>query len=354
MAVKELSLQPPNTTKSPYTASSGKGSSKVSLSSKSSASVPHSEGQYWRFSTANSRAKDRGGVSGEKVCFEFMMKGSCSRGDSCNFKHERSTEKVIAKGACFDFLTKGKCSRGSDCKFRHTMDEDKTSSTETGIRSSAPCWFCLSSPNVDVDLVIEVGDHCYCAMAKGGLVDGHVLLIPIDHFSSMLSLSQPALRELNNYKDKLRKFYNNQQKTIAVFERCVQFRGGSHAHLQVVPIPFSKASQVRSYFVSAAKELGFTLQKIPSSEENFCTENALKHHIEGEKNYFFVELPEGMVLVHVLESGEDIPVQFGREVLAKLLGVPERGDWRACKLSKDDERTLSDKFRREFSVFQER
>lgn len=44
------------------------------------------------------------------------------------------------------------------------------------------------------------------------------------------------------------------------------------------------------------------------------TQEALQNHLKGDKNYFFVELPEGTVMVHVLDSGESIPIQFGREV----------------------------------------
>lgn len=231
----ELSQRPPNTTKSPYMASQSREASKVHTA-KFSAPLHDTEGQYWRYATPHNKGQRTGAGGNEKVCFEFMLKGSCSRGDACNFKHERSTEKPLPKGACFDFVTKGKCSRGSECKFRHSLDEDKANTDEPRTRSSAPCWFCLASPNVDADLVIDVGDYCYCAMAKGSLVDGHVLLLPIEHVSSTLSLPESALEELERYKRALRKLYKSQGKTTVFFERCLQFKGGAHAHLQVLAL----------------------------------------------------------------------------------------------------------------------
>ncbi|MCO5571469.1 hypothetical protein L7F22_025209 [Adiantum nelumboides] len=345
MAVDELVQQPLNTTKFPYAAHSSKNTSKVLSNSRPLDPLPDADGQSWRYAAPNNRTQRTGLGGGDKVCFEFMLKGSCSRGGTCNFKHERSTEKPVLKGACFDFVTHGKCSRGSDCKFSHSLDEPKAT------HSSTPCWFCLASPNVDTDIVVDIGDHCYCAMAKGGLVDGHVLLLPIEHSSSMLFSSKSVSEELNKYKRTLQKLYKSQGKTCAMFERCVQFKGGTHAHLQVVPIPLSKSSQVRSGFVQAAKELGFSFHVIPpEDEDDLDTQEAVKSHVKEEKNYFLVELPEGTILVHVLDSGESIPIQFGREVCAKILGVPERSDWRACKLSKDEERTMAERFKEDFST----
>lgn len=374
----DLVHRPPNTTKSPYTVPKSKDVSKALTSPKLSAPAHDSEGQYWRFSAPQNKRQKTGDGGTEKVCFEFMFKGSCSRGDSCNFKHDTSNDKLLSKGACFDFVTKGKCERGSECKFRHSLDEDKASTDAAGgvcfdfqkkgkcdhgdrcrfahsvndsrNQSSAPCWFCLASPNVDTHLVISVGDHCYCAMAKGGLVDGHVLILPIEHFPSIISLHENAVAEVHRYKGALQRLYKSQGKTMVVFERYLQLKAGTHAHLQIIPIPLTKASQVRSGFVSAAKELGFTFHAI-CPQANLGTQEALQNHLQGGRNYFFVELPEGTVLAHVLDSGESIPMQFGREVCAKLLGIPERGDWRVCKLSKDEEKAAAEKFKDDFGTF---
>ena len=118
----ELAHRPPNTTKSPYIASRRKD---VESNLKSSASSHDSEGQYWRYSAPQVKRQKSSDGPTDKVCFEFAFKGSCSRGDSCNFEHDSSSEK-LPKGACFDFVTKGKCERGSECKFRHSSGEEKS------------------------------------------------------------------------------------------------------------------------------------------------------------------------------------------------------------------------------------
>lgn len=49
---------------------------------------------------------------------------------------------------------------------------------------AGPCWFCLASPEVEKHLVVSVGTYAYLALAKGGLVSEHLLILPITHFQS--------------------------------------------------------------------------------------------------------------------------------------------------------------------------
>lgn len=55
------------------------------------------------------------------------------------------------------------------------------------------CWFCLSSPDVKVHLLMAISDHSYVALARGGVVDMHVLIIPIDCVPNRLHLSAGML-----------------------------------------------------------------------------------------------------------------------------------------------------------------
>lgn len=108
----------------------------------------------------------------------------------------------------------------------------------THVRSKE-CWFCLSSPNVESHLIISVGGNLYCALAKGPLVDDHVLLIPVEHSPSTLSLPPDCQRDLNRYQSSLRKYCKTQRKELIFFELIS--KRGTHANLQV---------RVNSLFIS--------------------------------------------------------------------------------------------------------
>jgi len=183
------------------------------------------------------------------------------------------------------------------------------------------------------------------------LVDSHILILPIEHHPSTISLPADAESELQRYKDALQKCFKTQGKATVFFERYLQLRAGTHAHLQAVPVPLQKASSVRSAFVSAAKEVGFEFDIICPSDTDPQARQALKEVVGGGANFFFVELPEGTILAHRLAPGEKLPMQFGREVMASVLGTPERGDWKACKLDIEEETSMADRFKEQFQSF---
>jgi diadenosine tetraphosphate (Ap4A) HIT family hydrolase len=116
----------------------------------------------------------------------------------------------------------------SSRRFSHNLDEPVPPRQPTG-----PCWFCLSSPDVATHLVVSVGEQCYCALAKGPIMQGHVLLLPVEHYPSTVSLPGDTLIEMQKYKQALRTTYESQGNTIIAFERYIQLRAGTHAHLQV-------------------------------------------------------------------------------------------------------------------------
>lgn len=120
MRPSDLAAKPTNTTSSPYI--KGKSTAQkrdVGQMDKASAD----DGQYWRYDTSQGK-RQRPNNGGERVCFEFVKQGSCSRGETCKFKHDLGNGKPIPKGACFDFVTKGQCDKGADCRYKHSLEDN--------------------------------------------------------------------------------------------------------------------------------------------------------------------------------------------------------------------------------------
>jgi len=46
-----------------------------------------------------------------------------------------------------------------------------------------------------------------------------------------------------------------------------------------------------------------------------------------------------------------VPIQFGREVLAALLGTPERAHWKACEQGAEEEAASCGAFKEAFAAF---
>ncbi|CAI7883921.1 unnamed protein product [Closterium sp. NIES-54] len=414
----------------------------------------------------------------------------------------------LPKGVCFDFVRRGSCTRGDTCRFAHSLP-----STSPGLLGTpppltpaslaallaphagpppggatggaaaggvvppapAPCWFCLASPKVETHLVVSVGEHCYVALPKGPLVPGHVLILPIEHFPSVISLPSDALAEMWRYMGALRRCFEAQGQTVVAFERFLQLRAATHAHvnvsgsvlddikqiscsLHVMPPP-GKGGQgapclllmwLRPSPASNAPSNPFLPTPLPtahsSSPAAHCSllfprcplltplpplptahsSSPAAHrtcmaggahppgqgrpaHGRGEEaeprgpvphsgaarwvvnsllprtsspllspslpplssrpegqhmtsidevkkqsrggQYLTVELPDGSLLVHAIDRGAKLPMQLGREVVAGVVGLPERGDWRACKETAEEEAAMADAFKKQFQPF---
>lgn len=47
------------------------------------------------------------------------------------------------------------------------------------IKLGGECWFCLSNPAVETHLIVTVVEDTYLCLAKGGMVDAHLLIVPV-------------------------------------------------------------------------------------------------------------------------------------------------------------------------------
>eukprot|EP00727_Mastigamoeba_balamuthi_P007872 m51a1_g3705 hypothetical protein (548) ;mRNA; f:425343-427348 len=205
------------------------------------------------------------------------------------------------------------------------------------------CWFCLSSPQVEAHLVASIGTQCYVAMAKGGLSGHHVVLVPVQHRAACSLLSAEAWDETERYLRALRGALACAGESAVVFERFVASTKTMHAHLQVVPLPEAITEDVvEEAFRAEASKHGASFRELRGAEETLAG-------AAGEDPYFFVELPSGRRLL--ASVGPRFPIQFGREVLAGVLGCPERADWHACVVARPQEEAATAQFKSLFAKF---
>ncbi|KAJ4708649.1 zinc finger CCCH domain-containing protein 64 [Melia azedarach] len=376
MSAAEISMKSPNTTTSPYTFVDQAANSKEGTK-RPSTNV--SDSQYWRYDVSQKRQKHGGGDGdgdGDKLCFKFIYSGSCPRGEKCNFRHDTDAREQCLRGVCLDFIIKGKCEKGPECSYKHSLQTEdeshshrRTRSENAGSNRSKECWFCLSSPNVESHLIVSIGEYYYCALAKGPLVQDHVLIIPVEHSPNTISLSLECEKELGRFQNSLKMYFKKQGKE-AVFFEWVSKRG-THANLQAsiflalcdklmiilypypakaVPIPSSKAAAVKDIFNLAAEKLGFKFMSMQSTS-NSDGRRSLRTQFDKNFNFFYVELPGGALLSHVVEENEKFPAQFGREVLAGLLNMADKADWRNCMVGKEEEIKMAEDFKKRFEEF---
>lgn len=133
-------------------------------------------------------------------------------------------------------------SKDNTKRLKHSEGHSKKPKLEF---DQAKCWFCLSSPEVSKHLVISVGAENYVALARGGLVEDHFLILPITHHQSLSILPKEVKEEMDQYKNAITKYYATMDKVPVFFERNYKT---SHCQLQVIPIHKNLASGLKETF----------------------------------------------------------------------------------------------------------
>ncbi|KYR02544.1 cwfJ family protein [Tieghemostelium lacteum] len=213
------------------------------------------------------------------------------------------------------------------------------------------CWFCLSSPNVESHLISTVGNESYLAFPKGQMVDGHVLIVFIEHKPSLMSLGTSEREDIDKFLNSLTKYFDSLDQDMVVFERNVPLKGTvNHGHLQIVPIPRNKnitVDQLKQLFIASGKDIGIDFKE--SSKDTSL--DSLKDEIL-DNPYFLLILQDGSKLFSTLSTDQkSFDYQFGRKLMCQLLDCPEKLNWKDCLLSKEMEENQTIHFRDKFKSF---
>ncbi|KAK5115758.1 hypothetical protein LTR62_000847 [Meristemomyces frigidus] len=229
------------------------------------------------------------------------------------------------------------------------------------------CYFCLSNPACETHMVGSIGENVYLTTAKGPLTTkdsnpdlnfpGHMLLIPLEHAPTMGAIEdrptrQATVIELQKYRtalqnmlaEKSRKEDGHAKLGAVCWE--ISRNTGIHLHWQFMPVP---VDLIQRGLVEAA----FDVEAENLNYPKFAKKLSEMEDLE-EGNYFKVmiwseTLRKEMVLS--LDGDFRFDLQYGRKVMAKLLELDGRMDWRACTQSKAEEEADAKAFKEAFKRF---
>lgn len=357
-----LPARPANATSNPYTLAPAQDhvEKESNIAKGKKRALPDQKEEYGnlkREKTDHSHGAGGGSQGDQRVCHACGQPGHISRNCPNAKPDTRSSQpyptyKCKACGAVGEHFLR-ECPQVKD---RHGKRSGKPD------MNTAECWFCLSNPKVTKHLITAVGTSTYVTLPKGQLIPtaqrhieqggsaplvpggGHVLIIPIEHHPTLLSIppadAPPILDEIAAYKSCLTAFYAAHGAVPVSWEVGRLTGRGGHTHVQVVPVPKDLADQVGPAFRKAGEAQGLVWEDEP--------EKALEE-VGRTGNYFSVDLPDGGRLVHLLRGGFDL--QFGRMVLAGLLGLHHRLDWKACAQTEEEEKEDAVKFKKAFQAY---
>ena len=182
--------------------------------------------------------------------------------------------------------------------------------------------------------------------------------------SSPTNFSSSLLASSCRYLSALSSCYAAQGLQLIAFERYLSLRkssaGGNHAHLNVIGVPAAAAAGAQAAFTEALSAAGlgdFEVLEAGAGAGASAVQCMLRGALGAGgaggsvSEYFQAILPGGVRLVRAIARGERWPMSLGREVLAGLAGVPERADWKACKVADGKEAEASEAFKAMFKEY---
>ncbi|KAF1981198.1 hypothetical protein K402DRAFT_386912 [Aulographum hederae CBS 113979] len=237
-----------------------------------------------------------------------------------------------------------------------------------GPREPSECFFCLSSPTLATHLITSIGTDAYLTIAKGPLSASstfpslgfpcHILIIPLAHSPTLASISDVSARrstyeEMQRYRSALQKMLAEKAAgKLGAVTWEVSRAGGVHTHWQFLPIA---SEMVRKGLVEAAFKVEAENVKYPAFVNKDVGDGA------GEEDDFFRVLiwapkeegreAEETALTLPLDPSFRFDLQFGRRVLAKLLGLESRTHWMDCGQEEAEETKDVDSFKEAFKGY---
>ena len=152
--------------------------------------------------------------------------------------------------------------------------------------------------------------------AMGQLLEGYLLVSPKQHSPNLASLSTPLLVQLAKLKERVRSLIFKEFGEYPIFFEhgpgLYQQTGGScidHSHLHVLPMTISSPPSLITDHLHGGRIKGFS--------------EVIEYATQGKPYFYFECSNKSMYLF----DANDLPCQFGRKVIARILGCTDEWDW---------------------------
>ena len=227
------------------------------------------------------------------------------------------------------------------------------------------CFFCLSSPTAATHLITSIGENAYLTTAKGPLTTaktfdslyfpGHMLIIPLSHSPCASAITdadsrRDTVREMTRYRKAIQSMLaaRSTATPLGAVTWEISRAGGIHFHQQLVPVD---RSLITKGLVEAAFKVQAENESYPAFERSVEPVSADDDEAGEREDYFRVwvsscaEGEEDTVLTLRLDADFRFDLQFARRVLAQLLGLEGRMDWRNCGQTVEEETADAEAFK---------
>ncbi|KAI5067605.1 hypothetical protein GOP47_0018133 [Adiantum capillus-veneris] len=187
------------------------------------------------------------------------------------------------------------------------------------------CQFCFNNQSRPKHLTISIANSCYLMLPPWEpLVDGHCLLVPMQHEGSSRNMDEDVWEELRNYKKCLLQMFVKQGKDVLFMETAINLaQQRRHCLVECIPLPPDKAKQAPLYFKKAIDEAEDEWSQHDAKKLIDTSVKGLRGSIPKNFPYFHVEFGLRAGYVHVIDNEREFRRDFGRNVVIGMLKLPE-------------------------------
>lgn len=166
--------------------------------------------------------------------------------------------------------------------------------------------------------ILEKTTNFYIICDAYPIIEGHILIIPKKHISCIGEYPDNLYKEFLVLNDKLKNFVKKTYNKVSIFEHGIFGQTVFHSHIHYLPFE------------------GNPTEIVPEGTSKFTqlgNLNGLKNLFKKEGGYLYFSIANNLWKVDVSISQP----RFFRDRFAKVLGRPERGNWKKMHI----DRTLS-------------
>ncbi|KAL2629865.1 hypothetical protein R1flu_014551 [Riccia fluitans] len=187
------------------------------------------------------------------------------------------------------------------------------------------CQFCFENADRPKYLVIAIANSTYLMIPpRTSLVPFHCFIVPMQHEGATRNVDESVWQELRNFKKCLVQMFAKQGKEVLFLETAMELaRQRKHCYVECIPVPSDAAKDAPLYFKKAIDEAEDEWSQHNAKKLIDTRDKGLRNSIPKNFPYFHVEFGMKGGYAHVIDDESSFKSQFGRDVVAGLLELPE-------------------------------
>ncbi|KAH7890545.1 CwfJ C-terminus 1-domain-containing protein-like protein [Phlebopus sp. FC_14] len=242
-------------------------------------------------------------------------------------------------------------------------------------KALASCQFCYGEDDSPPKApVIAMGTRVYlsCTLNEE-LLEGHCLIVPIQHHLTMLEADDDVWDEVRNFMKSLIRMFAEEDKGVVFYETVISLKWQKHTCIECLPLPWAQYDDIPQYFKEsilaseaewsqhkklidfAARPGGFRRAMVPNLpyfmvQFDHKGERGYGHVIEGTGDSAAAGEEDG-----ALEEGEkgggEFPRYFAGEIIGNVMDVEPRRWRRPRRVDLRHNKDRTAKFKKKYDRF---